>query len=79
MSRESAQVKGVRLLTEGRVVVEGAGRGFFAAAVRGNGEIHAVTFGRGGWHCTCPARSTCSHLIACWAIAAPDTARGMTS
>ncbi len=75
MTRETAAAKALRILTEGRVVVEGAGRGFFSATVRGSGDIHVVTFGRGGWLCTCSARSACSHLRACWLIAAPETTR----
>ena len=74
MTREGAESKGRRLLTEGRLVVEVAGPGVFAATVRGSGDIHLVQYGRGGWSCTCPARSTCSHLAAAQLIAAP-TAR----
>ncbi len=69
--RETAAVKGTRLLTEGRLIVTAAAAGEFAATVRGSGDVHRVTFGRGGWYCTCPARSTCSHLHAAWLIAAP--------
>ena len=75
MTRESAQDKGARLLTEGRLVVTAASPGVFAAVVRGSGDLHDVTFGRGGWTCTCPARSTCSHLHAARLVAAPDAAR----
>ena len=75
MTRESAQDKGARLLTEGRLVVTAAAPGVFAAVVRGSGDLHDVTFGRGGWACTCPARSTCSHLHAARLVAAPDAAR----
>jgi len=79
VTRENAAAKGLRYLTEGRVVVEGAGRGFFSATVRGNGTLHEVSFGRGGWLCTCPARSACSHLRACWLIAAPESTRGIAA
>jgi uncharacterized Zn finger protein len=75
MTRESAEDKGARLLVEGRLVVTAAGPGHFAAVVRGSGELHDVTFGRDGWCCTCPARSTCSHLYAAQLIAAPTAAR----
>jgi uncharacterized Zn finger protein len=74
MTRESAADKGDRYLLEGRLVVVAAEPGYFLATVRGNGEVHTVTYGRGGWSCTCEARSTCSHLHAARLIAAPDGA-----
>ncbi len=70
--REGAEVKGRRYLTEGRLVVELAQPGYFRATVRGAGQIHVVSFGRGGWHCTCPARGLCAHLVAAHRIAAPS-------
>lgn len=75
MTRENAEAKGVRYLSSGRLVVLEASRGYFLAVVRGAGEVHTVTYQRGGWSCTCAARSTCSHLHAARLIAAPDLAR----
>ncbi len=69
--REGAEAKGARYLLEGRLVVELAQVGYFRATVRGGGQIYVVTFGRGGWHCTCPARGVCCHLAAAYLIAAP--------
>ncbi len=46
MTRESAEAKGARLLTEGRLVVQAAGPGYFAATVRGSGDVHQVRYGR---------------------------------
>jgi len=69
--REGAEAKGARYLLEGRLVVELAQVGYFRATVRGGGQIHVVTFGRGGWHCTCPARGLCAHLAAAHRVAAP--------
>jgi len=69
--REGAEVKGRRYLTDGRLVVELAHPGYFRATVRGGGQIYCVSFGRGGWHCTCPARGVCAHLAAAHLIAAP--------
>ncbi len=71
VTRESAEVKGKRYLTEGRLIVELAQPGYLRATVRGAGEIYCVTFGRGGWHCTCPAWGLCAHLVAAHRIAAP--------
>lgn len=73
--RENAEDKGRRYLLDGRLVVQVVARpGHFSATVRGNGEIYLVTYGRGGWHCTCPARSLCCHLVAAHRIAAPTPA-----
>jgi len=69
--RENAQDKGRRYLLDGRLVVELAQPGYFRATVRGGGQIYCVTFGRGGWHCTCPARGLCCHLVAAHRVAAP--------
>ena len=73
MTREGAEAKGRRLLTEGRLVVEVAAPGAFAATVRGSGDYHRVEFGRGGWSCSCPALSLCSHLVAAQLVSAPTT------
>lgn len=75
MTRENAETRGARLLTEGRLVVTAASPGYFAAVVRGSADLHDVTFGRGGWSCTCPARGRCSHLHAAALVAAPTAAR----
>lgn len=64
MTRESAEVKGRRLLTEGRVVMEAVDPRRIVASVRGNGELYTVGYERGGWYCTCPAKGRCSHLVA---------------
>ena len=70
--RESAATKGARYLAEGRLVVEVAAPGTFAATVRGAGDYHRVEFGRGGWTCSCSARSLCSHLVAAQLVSAPN-------
>lgn len=65
MPRESAFVKGRRLLTEGRVIVRLADARNIRAMVRGDsGEWYWTTYQRGGWACTCPALGRCSHLVA---------------
>ena len=77
--RESAAAMGQRYLLEGRVVVEMAGAGVFVATVRGAGDVHLVEYGRGGWSCSCPARSLCSHLAAVQLVAAPSRSSRTTS
>jgi uncharacterized Zn finger protein len=74
--RESAYDKGSRLLTEARVIVLVAGRGTFAASVRGEGAVYRTRYSLGSWDCTCPAyRPTCSHIAACKRISAVDVER----
>jgi uncharacterized Zn finger protein len=64
--RESAAVKGRRLLTEGRLTVTGVEPDRLSATVRGDSaEIYACGWDRrSGWWCTCPALTRCSHLTA---------------
>lgn len=62
--RENAQAKGRRYLTEGRLYVRVAGPGGIRALCRGQGEVWQVGYEHGSWFCTCPARGTCSHLVA---------------
>ena len=68
VSRESAHTKGRRLLTEGRLrVLHVTSSGVVAAECRGDsGEIYSLGFvpWRKRWHCTCPARGVCAHLVA---------------
>lgn len=75
MTRESAATKARRYLVEGRVVVEVVGTGHLLATVRGDGALHRVTYGRGGWLCACPARSRCAHLLAVGLVTAPERTR----
>jgi hypothetical protein len=64
MPREGAETKGRRYLTEGRLLVEAVTAHRIDATCRGNGEVYAVGYQRGGWACTCPALGRCSHLVA---------------
>jgi uncharacterized Zn finger protein len=75
MHRESVTDKAHRYLLEGRVVVSLAAPGVVSATVRGDAEIHRVTYERGGWNCTCPARGRCAHLLAVGLVTAPTTVR----
>jgi uncharacterized Zn finger protein len=69
MPRENAEAKGRRYLVEGRVYVQQVNGHHVLARVRGSGEMHTVTGDAWGWRCTCPARGTCSHLVAVQLIA----------
>lgn len=77
--RETAETKGRRYLTEGRVVVRAVGHLGVLATVRGSGAEHRVTHTTAGWDCTCPARTHCSHLVAVGLVTAPTTTRPETA
>ena len=61
-----ARSKGMRLLTDGRLVVQVVNENAIQAVVRGDsGETYRLGWtDRTGWVCACPARGTCSHLHA---------------
>jgi uncharacterized Zn finger protein len=63
--RESAAVKGRRYLVEGRLTVERVERDLVVGSCRGDsGEKYTVGFDGRDWHCSCPAHTRCSHLVA---------------
>lgn len=69
MSRESAAVKGLRYLIEGRLTVLEVSRRRILARCKGDsGEEYHLGFDR-GWWCDCPARGRCSHLVAFMRVA----------
>ncbi len=71
MTRENAQTKGRRYLAEGRLIVTVANSHAVSAICRGGGALYQLGFGRGGWACTCPAKSLCAHLVALQLVTAP--------
>lgn len=67
--RENATVKATRYLVSGRLVVERVTDREIHARCRGDrGEVYTLGYRRGGWLCSCPARSDCSHLLALWRV-----------
>ena len=68
MTRESADVKARRYLTEGRITVIRVSGDDVRAVARGDGQLYRcghVPGKGGGWFCCCPARSDqCCHLVA---------------
>lgn len=69
MTRENADTKARRLLTEGRLIVEkvDTGRGMVYATCRGDsGAVYQLGFDPNAleWRCSCEARTECSHLKA---------------
>ncbi len=71
MSRENAQAKGRRYITEGRLIVTVATEHAVSAICRGGGAVYRVAFDGGRWSCNCPARSLCAHLVALQLVTAP--------
>jgi len=68
MTRENAETKARRYLTEGRITVIRVAGDEVRATARGDGRIYRcghVAGKGGGWFCTCPARTDrCAHLEA---------------
>jgi uncharacterized Zn finger protein len=64
MTRESAEAKGRRYATEGRLCVHSVTTTTISATIRGNAEVYDVGYERGSWNCSCPAPGRCSHLVA---------------
>lgn len=68
----SVQAKAATYLLERRVRVDYADGRSFAAFVRGSADrAYYVTCIDGGWRDTCPATTTCAHIVACQAVWQP--------
>lgn len=62
-TRESAQVKAIRLLAMGRVRLHSVRQGRCWATVVGDAGIYAVSCNHSTWRCTCEGRADrCSHV-----------------
>lgn len=65
MPRETAFDRGRRMILEGRLVIDRVNDREVRAHIRGDsGEVHEVGYTRGGFHCSCPCRGRCGHLVA---------------
>lgn len=65
MTRESADAKARRYLTEGRLTVQRVDERGVKASCRGSGHTYTVGHQLGGWSCDCEARTVrCAHLLA---------------
>ena len=62
--REGADTKGRRYLAEGRLTVTRVEGDRVHAECKGQGAVHRLGHDARGWWCSCPARTTCSHLVA---------------
>lgn len=72
MSRESADEKGRRYLTEGRLTLEHVDAGFVHATCRGGGAVYVLGWNGDAWWCGCAARGRCSHLVALQLVVVRD-------
>jgi uncharacterized Zn finger protein len=72
--RENAQAKGLRYLVEHRLTVLRVDRERVEAECRGGGAVYRLEHAKGAWSCTCPAKTTCSHLYALWAVTVREAA-----
>ncbi len=69
--RESVEQKGRRYLAEARLVVRHVAGSTVRATCRGTGATHELGFAHDRWHCSCSARSRCSHLAALQLVTDP--------
>ncbi len=68
---EALDAKVARLLAGHRVFVKSVAPEQVHAVVRGDSGLWDVDLHHGRWSCPCPARTTCSHLRAVWAVTVP--------
>ncbi len=69
MSREDVLSKAKRYVGEGRLLVHAVGDKSIRGTCRGLGKTYRCGWDSdgawdGGWFCTCPSRSRCSHVLA---------------
>jgi uncharacterized Zn finger protein len=68
MTRENAQAKGRRYLAEHRLTVLRVDKDEVSAECRGDGAVYRLGWADGVWRCDCPAKTTCAHLLALFAV-----------
>lgn len=69
MPRETAYMRGMRLLTEHRLTITEVTDERIRATARGSGEVHRLGLDGSTWWCSCPVRTDqCSHLHALRAV-----------
>jgi hypothetical protein len=72
--RESAERKGRRYLTEGRLIVQRVDVVGIRTACRGGGAIYSLGYENGRWNCQCPALGRCAHLCALISVVVREVA-----
>ena len=69
---ETIEAKADRLLTSRCVYLRIVMPAHAVASVRGDSGVHGVDWTHGKWSCSCPARKTCSHVLAVQAVTVPE-------
>ena len=72
--RESAERKGRRYLTEGRLIVQRVDASGIRATCRGGGAGYSLGYENGRWNCQCPALGRCAHLCALMSVTVREVA-----
>ena len=62
--RESAALKARRYIVEARLTINHVDGRNVSAHCRGDAAIYTLGHDGQSWHCDCPARGRCSHLLA---------------
>jgi uncharacterized Zn finger protein len=71
MARPETSAKARRYLAAGRLTVLKVHREEVLATCRGQADTYRLGYSYGEWTCSCPARSTCSHLLALQLVVRP--------
>jgi uncharacterized Zn finger protein len=74
MTRENAAAKGIRYLAEHRLTVLRVDKERVEAECRGDGAVYRLGWEDGTWRCDCPAKATCAHLFALFAVTTSEGA-----
>jgi hypothetical protein len=72
MPRENPEAKARRYLGEGRLIVTRVDHRTIEATCRGDGHTYRLGRDHCGWHCTCPAKTRCAHLVALGLVCSID-------
>lgn len=74
MAGADVLAKAHRYLAEGRVQVQLANAMQLRVTVQGSEPYRLEWVRRDGWHCSCPARRLCAHLVAAQLVTGRDVA-----
>lgn len=74
MTRETAQAKGLRYLTEHRLTVLRVDKDGVEAECRGDDAVYRPGWKGETWRCDSSAKTTCAHLFALFAVTVREAA-----
>jgi hypothetical protein len=70
VTRETIAAKARRYVGEARLTITLVAGDVVQAVCRGSGEVYHLGHDPArGWHCSCPARRSCCHLVALQLVA----------